>query len=117
MKKLLMLGAVVVSTLFSLPASADVQTRAAIGAPPIVLAGGKHDHAHHPQHRHSHAPNHRRHYGPPAYYPEKVYRNSKHRPHYGHYKHVRPPIYGYHFHKHGKRPVPPPHARAHLWRH
>src|SRR5690606_9705303 len=120
MKKLLLLGVVLASSLFAFPARADVDTRIGFGEPHFLLTGGKHDfshrHYHPPKHRH-YSSKHRRHSGPPTYYPEKVYRHRKpHHPYYGHHKHVRPPVYGYHF-NHGRRPAPPPHARAHLWRH
>lgn len=118
MKKLLMLSLALAASLLALPAKADVDIRLGARSPEIVIAGTR-SHAHHPPH-HYHPPAKYRHYGPPVYfYPEKVYRHPHkgyRSPSYRHHKHVRPSMHRHHL-RHGTRPLPPPHARAHgHWR-
>jgi len=103
MKRMLMLGLVLATGLFTTAARADVDIRIGIGVPGVVIGTDRRHHHYHPPARHYH-------YAPPVvyYYPEKAYR----KPH-KHYK-------GKHAHRHapkqvhrGYRQGPPPHARAH----
>ncbi|HLU79240.1 MAG TPA: hypothetical protein VKZ52_06710 [Burkholderiaceae bacterium] len=113
MKKRLLLGVVLASGLFALPARADVDARIGMGTPQVMLVGGKHAHSHH-RHVHRHPPVRHR-YAPPVYYPERVYRHSKRHRHFHGAKPLPPSMTRHHLHR-GTRPLPPPHAHAYGWR-
>lgn len=120
MKKLLMLSLALAASMFAVPAKADVDIRIGAGVPGVVI-GSTRDHHHrdyHPpvRHRHYAPPLRHRHYAPPVYYyPEKVYRHPhKHYrgKHYRPDRHMSRSMHRHHL-RHGTRPFPPPHARAH----